>query len=233
MVCDHLGTPPELYDERGRKTWQAQLDSYGAVRKGRGKAQDCPFRYQGQYEDVETGLYYNRFRYYDPQMGQYISQDPIGLKGGVLSLYAYVKNPNAWVDILGLNPCPPKDVKKTIDNALEGKVREASNYHGRLGRPKELEILSNPDAVYESSGKSGRLTYKKGDDVVITEGKGSVKGQVVTSYGPSGPQGKSGAAIFGGEATDAGRPVTHEMITQGKVPVPNGDFEPPATQIFP
>ena len=65
VVADHLGTPLELYDAHGRKTWQAQLDAYGGVRQGRGRAQDCPFRYQGQYEDPETGLYYNRFRYYD------------------------------------------------------------------------------------------------------------------------------------------------------------------------
>ncbi|GAA4027321.1 hypothetical protein GCM10022409_09090 [Hymenobacter glaciei] len=42
------------------------------MRQGQGKPQDCPFRYQGQYEDTETGLYYNRFRYYDPKMGMYI-----------------------------------------------------------------------------------------------------------------------------------------------------------------
>ena len=41
-----------------------------------------PFRYQGQYEDIETGLYYNRFRYYSPESGTYISQDPIRLAGG-------------------------------------------------------------------------------------------------------------------------------------------------------
>jgi RHS repeat-associated protein len=102
VVTDHLGTPLELYDQRGTKTWQAQLDSYGAVREGKGKPQDCPFRYQGQYEDVETGLYYNRFRYYDPEAGQYISQDPIGLDGGML-LYGYVSNTASWVDILGLS----------------------------------------------------------------------------------------------------------------------------------
>ena len=82
VVTDHLGTPLALYDAEGTPTWDAELDSYGAVRQGRGKAQDCPFRYQGQYEDVETGLYYNRFRYYDPEAGQYISPDPIGLAGG-------------------------------------------------------------------------------------------------------------------------------------------------------
>jgi RHS repeat-associated protein len=61
-----------------------------------------PFRYQGQYEDVETGLCYNRFRYYDPQQGNYISQDPIGLAGGNPTLYGYVKDPNIWVDPFGL-----------------------------------------------------------------------------------------------------------------------------------
>jgi RHS repeat-associated protein len=87
VVTDHVGTPLEMYDQAGGKTWQAQLDSYGGVREGQGKPQDCPFRYQGQYEDVETGLYYNRFRYYDPEVGSYISQDPIGLEGG-MAVYA-------------------------------------------------------------------------------------------------------------------------------------------------
>ena len=105
VVADHLGTPLALYDARGRKTWQAQLDSYGAVREGKGRPHDCPFRYQGQYEDVETGLYYNRFRYYDPEAGSYISQDLIGLRGGQ-RLYSYVANPAAWVDALGLSGTP-------------------------------------------------------------------------------------------------------------------------------
>jgi RHS repeat-associated protein len=62
---------------------------------------DCPFRYQGQYEDSETGLYYNRFRYYDADMGGYLSQDPIGLDGG-RAFYSYVKDVNYFVDRLGL-----------------------------------------------------------------------------------------------------------------------------------
>jgi RHS repeat-associated protein len=63
----------------------------------------CPFRYQGQYEDAETGLYYNRFRYYDPSSGVYLSQDPIGLAGGNPTLYGYVKNTNSWLDEFGLD----------------------------------------------------------------------------------------------------------------------------------
>lgn len=88
---------------QGRQTWQAQLDSYGAVRAGLGTPQDCPFRYQGQYEDVETGLYYNRFRYYDPEAGSYISQDPVGLESRVYNFYAYTADTNATIDPLGLD----------------------------------------------------------------------------------------------------------------------------------
>lgn len=61
---------------------------------------DCPFRYQGQYEDEETGLYYNRFRYHSSELGGYISQDPIGLTGG-LYLYGYDCDLNIWIDIFG------------------------------------------------------------------------------------------------------------------------------------
>ncbi|WP_240326576.1 RHS repeat-associated core domain-containing protein, partial [Pseudomonas syringae] len=58
-------------------------------------------RFQGQYFDVETGLHYNTFRYYDPEIGRFITQDPIGLSGGD-NLYQYAPNPNGWVDPWGL-----------------------------------------------------------------------------------------------------------------------------------
>ena len=77
---------------------------YGRIRKRVGRDKEelfdshfVPFRYQGQYHDQETGLYYNRFRYYDPQLGHYITQDPIGLAGGNTTLYGYVGDPNGWM----------------------------------------------------------------------------------------------------------------------------------------
>ncbi|MDY4250610.1 RHS repeat-associated core domain-containing protein, partial [Bacteroides pyogenes] len=79
-----------------------KLDMYGSVRTFAGRSlNDCPFRYQGQYFDEETDLCYNRFRYYSPNEGMYISQDPIGLAGG-LNFYAYVHDSNLWIDALGL-----------------------------------------------------------------------------------------------------------------------------------
>ena len=63
---------------------------------------DILFRYQGKSHDAETNLGYNRFRYIDYETGTYISQDPIGLAGNNPTLYAYVHDPNSWVDVFGL-----------------------------------------------------------------------------------------------------------------------------------
>ncbi|MEQ4908056.1 RHS repeat-associated core domain-containing protein, partial [Proteus vulgaris] len=76
------------------------------------------FRFAGQYEDKESGLYYNRFRYYDKDTGQYISPDPIGLLGG-FNPYGYVHCPTGWVDPLGLLGCKVTiGDKKTHDIVL-------------------------------------------------------------------------------------------------------------------
>ncbi len=79
------------------------MDIYGKEEQLKGDKSFIPFRYQGQYEDSETGLYYNRFRYYSPDEGMYISQDPIGLLGNNPNFYAYVKDTNIWIDIFGLD----------------------------------------------------------------------------------------------------------------------------------
>jgi RHS repeat-associated protein len=102
IVADHLDTPLQMHNHRGEVVWSAELDSYGRIREASATVNELPFRFQGQYEDVETGLYYNRFRYYDPESGQYISQDPIGLLGNNTTSYAYVPDPTKLIDPLGL-----------------------------------------------------------------------------------------------------------------------------------
>lgn len=113
IISDYLGTPVEAYDDAGNKVWERELDIFGRVKPagkdsfGRsepviGDRDFIPFRFQGQYEDEETGLYYNRFRYYDPEQGQYTQQDPIGLAGGNPTLYGYVGNPLCELDVFGL-----------------------------------------------------------------------------------------------------------------------------------
>jgi RHS repeat-associated protein len=104
IVTDHIGTPREMFDEAGRSAWKAQLDIYGVASVTEGETSDCPWRWPGQYEDAETGLFYNRFRYYDPARGDYVSQDPIDLHGCAAGaqLYSYTSDPLLWSDPLGL-----------------------------------------------------------------------------------------------------------------------------------
>ena len=101
IISNYLGTPLQAYDKQGNKVWEQELDIYGRQRKR--PSAFIPFKYQGQYEDAETGLYYNRFRYYDPNAGSYISQDPIGLEGGNPTQYGYVSDSNNWLDSFGLS----------------------------------------------------------------------------------------------------------------------------------
>ena len=90
IISDYIGRPVQAYDDNGNIVWQADYDIYGNLRNLHDSRNFIPFRQLGQYEDDETGLYYNRFRYYDPRIGNYISQDPIRLAGNNPTLYGYV-----------------------------------------------------------------------------------------------------------------------------------------------
>ena len=121
--CNHLGTPQELSDENGNIIWlsydRAWGGSFDTIYKQQfidnwaiNESELQPFKFQGQSLDVETGLHYNRFRYYDSDVGMFISRDPIGLLGG-LNVFAYAPNPVHWIDPWGLNPCHEVKNNKT------------------------------------------------------------------------------------------------------------------------
>lgn len=110
---DQLGTPNELTNKDGQVIWLADFEAWGNTSKEEYQSQAIgdfeisakalqPIRFQGQSFDAETGLHYNRFRYYDPDMGMFISRDPIGLMGGD-NVFVYAPNPTGWIDPLGLN----------------------------------------------------------------------------------------------------------------------------------
>ncbi|WP_273886057.1 RHS repeat domain-containing protein, partial [Escherichia coli] len=100
--CDHRGLPLALISTEGTTAWYAEYDEWGNQ-----LSEDNPHQLQqlirlpGQQYDEESGLYYNRHRYYDPLQGRYITQDPIGLKGG-WNFYQYPLNPVQYIDSMGL-----------------------------------------------------------------------------------------------------------------------------------
>ncbi len=102
--CDQVGTPQKLTNELGECVWEIKQDAWGEaieIKATNALLEDTNIRFQGQYYDDETGLHYNRYRYYEPYSARYVSKDPIGLFGG-LNNSSYVSDPNQWVDPMGL-----------------------------------------------------------------------------------------------------------------------------------
>ncbi|AOY99968.1 hypothetical protein BKK81_12525 [Cupriavidus sp. USMAHM13] len=120
--CDHLGTPQELTDECGEIVWNAEYSVWGKAREVIREASGAvsranPIRFLGQHHDAESGLHYNRYCYYDPEVGRYVSKDPIGLRGGY-NLYAYVRNaPTMGTDPLGLQSLASFDMPGAAQRA--------------------------------------------------------------------------------------------------------------------
>ncbi|WP_256669333.1 RHS repeat-associated core domain-containing protein, partial [Pseudomonas sp. C2B4] len=128
--------------------WSARYTAYGKLsqlRHGGGEQLEQPLRFQGQYFDGESGLHYNRHRYYQPDSGRYLTPDPIKLAGG-LHAYQYTRNPTGWVDPLGLADCPGGvGCKKT--EILEREPTESSAVIE--GEPRIPEVyLKTPKAGY-------------------------------------------------------------------------------------
>ena len=101
--CDHRGLPLALVDTDTRVAWSAGYDEWGnMLREENPQGLEQLIRLPGQQYDEESGLYYNRNRYYNPGLGRYITQDPIGLEGG-WNLYQYPLDPLINIDPLGLD----------------------------------------------------------------------------------------------------------------------------------
>jgi len=103
VFSDPVGMPLCIQDPAGNVVWWAErVDPYGSIRVAEGSSLEYNLRWPGHYYDPETGLHYNRWRYYDPTLGRYLQSDPIGYGGSPVNLYAYCPNPLVQVDLLGL-----------------------------------------------------------------------------------------------------------------------------------
>jgi RHS repeat-associated protein len=138
LFYDASGQALSIENGGGVEVWRAErVDPYGLheLRPCRdieysrpGTALDYNLRWPGHYLDPETGLHYNRYRYYDPRLGRYLQSDPIGYEGSPVNLYAYCANPLVQVDVLGLDH--------------EGKVgnsKESGDVDGQEGTSKASE----------------------------------------------------------------------------------------------
>ncbi|MFP6562280.1 DUF6531 domain-containing protein [Paraburkholderia sp. B3] len=112
VLTDQVGLPKAVFDAQGKAVWKASYSLWGRLLPALRAANDddgacgidTTLRFPGQWADDESGLHYNLNRYYDPETGQYLSTDPIGLHGG-LRTQAYVPDPVLYFDPLGLAIC--------------------------------------------------------------------------------------------------------------------------------
>ncbi|MFF7109441.1 RHS repeat-associated core domain-containing protein, partial [Pseudomonas sichuanensis] len=175
--CDHLGTPIELTDHTGEVAWTAQYKAWGEVREARSEwarqvGMSNPIRFQGQYHDHETGLHYNRYRYYDPRVGRFVGQDPISYSGG-FNLYAYTRNPTTWVDPLGLAGNPANATHVTYRSVDEKTGKPYIGYASMPGDQTGQDVVkyryngnyerfggAAPDVTYRGYGQEGKATAR-------------------------------------------------------------------------
>ena len=194
--CDQIGIPREMTDKDGNLVWFGDYYGWGKL-KSETKVTDSayqPFRLQNQYADRETGLHYNFFRYYEPDAGRFVNQDPIGLEGGE-NLYWFAPNVQIWVDFLGLAKGAANPVVKA---AIEVGKRAHKNYSLTLGGGYDFE-----SSFRTKSGKLYRFDAIDYKNCIVRELKpdtksGRCKGnkqlnnyvRILNSEGPNSCKGK-------------------------------------------
>jgi RHS repeat-associated protein len=211
IITDHLGTPVSMYDDEGRRVWDMNLSIYGQARQIEGLREDCPFRYPGQYEDVETGLYYNRFRYYDSEAGMYVSQDPIRVNGGIL-LYGYPKNPNQIYDPLGLSGCD-QSLLYRFDTRSPEQIRAAGGFNAW---GTDMDLLAHANGTNIGNKTSGLVSTTISEAKAIEFSRGK-KGFVYVIQNPG--NGIDVNSVLGGSS-----PFAEEMEIAIPKQIPFGNI---------
>ena len=165
-VCQPNGQPLALFNPQGKRTWRKAPNSLWGLpllsswERKQAEPLNPNLLFAGQYTDDESGLAYNRFRYYDPQSGCYLKSDPIGLLGGETP-YAYVHNPMGWVDPFGLAGCWQK-YEEQIQNMYGGKAAFNSRKYSAIVDGKVVNGIA--DNVTNIAGKNTAIEAKYVED---------------------------------------------------------------------
>ncbi|WP_211353898.1 RHS repeat domain-containing protein, partial [Xenorhabdus doucetiae] len=178
IVSDHQGTVREMLNENGTLVWAQRLKTWGKAEKSQVIASNnpdyhvtCNLRFCGQYEDTESGLFYNFHRYYSPETAQYISPDPIGLLGGV-NPYGYVHNPLSWVDPWGLagENCAVNLLKNARKNNYAISLEQRQQIIDSIDNTKLKSMFSElyrPGASTPDGGTAASILYTKNTGQLI------------------------------------------------------------------
>ena len=122
IFTDQIGCPVRITNDLRQVVWRAMVEAYGRTTVDPNSRIAFHLRFPGHYFDEETGLHYNRYRYFSPELGRYIQSDPVDIKGGI-NIYAYTKCPLVEVDLDGRG-CPLKPRSKKEREELKKKIKE-------------------------------------------------------------------------------------------------------------
>jgi len=140
VFSDPVGLPLCIEDQDGNTVWWAErVDPYGAIRVAEGSSLEYNVRWPGHYFDPETGLHYNRWRYYDPSLGRYLQSDPLGYGGSPVNLYAYAPNPLVQVDLFGLECGGNKDGGAPKSKGNDGQEKAPDSETLKKMSPEAVE----------------------------------------------------------------------------------------------
>jgi RHS repeat-associated protein len=164
---DLNGLPEQLTEADGHTVWQATYRVWGNTLEEVREPyyiEEQNLRFQGQYLDRETGLHFNTFRFYDPDVGRFTTPDPIGLEGG-LNIYQYAQNPISWIDPWGLAP-ELYYLIATIDGHYDemawGHKKPVSQVFLKKGDIWKMGETINPSRRYTAKWlRSKKLAYKR------------------------------------------------------------------------
>ncbi|MDX3231632.1 DUF6531 domain-containing protein [Streptomyces sp. ME19-01-6] len=153
IITDLVGTPTELVTPDGTLAWQHRTTLWGTPLPTPPGTPDCPLRFSGQYADLETGLNYNCFRYYDPETARYLTPDPLGLAPAD-NPHVYVTNPLTWIDQLGLEGCKPSP--RFVDGDIWDDSFDVSG--------QTIETMATVRAAGDTLHLEGFMVFPKGTE---------------------------------------------------------------------
>jgi RHS repeat-associated protein len=195
---DGLGSVTALTDSTGSVVHEYKYSVFGKMVEETGDSVENPFTYTSREYDKETGNYFYRARYYNPQIGKFLSEDPIGFYGEDINLFRYARNnPVNWIDPLGLI----WEYNQTTGQLTHIDDQTGERTEAGTGFAGQGEGRNNPDMQgVSNTGPIPQGEYTIGTQQTNTTGTGTrlAASMRLTPDATNDMQGRAGFLIHGG-----------------------------------